>query len=154
MPTYKVPKTVKWEEIRALIGDKRTEDIITLKYGPALLGPSHIRLQKEGMEHMLAHLEGRAVPGMKTGFYQAIPAIFRAYFQDSPRAKGKMIIWLKGRLANDWPNGEAAAGSPEAFRDPLLFKADSQPLTKVAEQVVAQQKRGRKKKNKTAVGVK
>jgi hypothetical protein len=141
LPTYKVPATVKWSEIRALIGDKRTEDIITLKYGPTLLGPPTIKLQKEGIEHMLAHLEGRTVPGLKSGFYQAIPAIFRAYFQESPRARGKMIIWLKKKL-------DAA----ETVAEPVL---EGESLAKTAEQVVAQTKRGSfKKKNRTAVGVK
>lgn len=133
MPTYKVPATVKWSEIRALIGDKRTEDIITLKYGPTLLGPPTIKLQKVGIEHMLAHLEGRTVPGLKSGFYQAIPAIFRAYFQESPRARGKMVIWLKKKLDGIEPGAEG----------------EGEDLAKTAEQVVAQTKRGSlKKKNK------
>lgn len=96
--TLKVPKTVKWSEIRALIGDKRTEDIITLKYGPKLLGPPNIKLQKEGLEHMLAHLEGRTIVGMKSTYIHAIPAIFRLYFREAPKAKSRMRLWIKRKL--------------------------------------------------------
>lgn len=140
--TFKVGKTVTWDELRLLIGEKRVDDIITVKYGPRLLGPPRIRLQKPGIEHMLAYLEGRTVEGLKSGYYQAIPATFRAWFQESPSSRRRMIQWLKQKLA-DKDFEEAAA--------------EGQPLAEVAEQVVTEiSQRGKrgpyKKKSKTAVG--
>lgn len=114
MPTVsmKVPKMVRWDEIRAIIGDARTEEIITAKYGPKLLGPPKISVSQIAMEHMLAHLEGQVIEGMNPRAYQqAIPAVFRLYFREAPKAKSRMMLWLRRQLEPATP--EATEGIEE-----------------------------------------
>lgn len=98
--SMKVPKMVRWEDIRAIIGDARTEEIITLRYGPKLLGPPRITVSRTAVENMLAHMEGRTIEGMKpTAYQQAVPALFRLYFRQHPKAKSRFTLWLKELVA-------------------------------------------------------
>lgn len=130
--SMKVPKMVRWAEIRAIIGDARTEEIITAKYGPKLLGPAKISVSPKAMENMLAHLEGRLVEGLNPRAYQqAIPAVFRLYFRESPKAKSRLVLWLKRQLET-----------------PIVTEAET-PVEETATQMVADVKTKAKKGKRT-----
>lgn len=112
MQTLKVPKRIPIDLMRSILGDSRTEDFLTAAYGPKLLGPANIHVRREAFENMLAHLQGRTVQGMKpTAYQQAIPAIFRLYFRESPKAKSRVVLWLKTKLETTG-DGEAASTAP------------------------------------------
>ena len=110
MPTIKLPKTVKVEDLRKFMGDKRVEDFLTLRYGPKMTaGQAPIRIERATIEHMLAILENREIEGQPLKL-ALVPPAFRLFYREVPFARIRLIKWLQDKLAAAEANNGHAPG--------------------------------------------
>ncbi len=93
--TIKVPKRVAVDDLRKVIGDKATEAALVALFGPKAFSTEHpMRVERVTFENMLALSNGKTAPRS-----QQLPTIFRLYWKESPHARGRFAMWIRGKLA-------------------------------------------------------
>ena len=94
--TVKVPKRISTEDLRKALGDKRTEDLLTVIFGPQMVAEPPLRVEKETMVTVLEVLEDKRTSWQDRA---RVPSVFRLYFRETPHAKARMATWLRRKIA-------------------------------------------------------